>query len=140
RVRAPRLPGVQAGEVPPGRGRAPAPEGEDRRGAGAGRGAPGQTGRAAGGRGQPQPGDRAGEDRPRPAVGRLHGDQGGAAGVPAVTRRVAAVDQGENFTRLLVADVDDGHVDEVRRLLTITRLGDGVDRSGRLSEKSIGRV
>jgi exopolyphosphatase/guanosine-5'-triphosphate,3'-diphosphate pyrophosphatase len=57
-----------------------------------------------------------------------------------VTRRVAAVDQGTNSTRLLVADVDDGHVDEVRRLLTITRLGDGVDRTGRLADESIGRV
>jgi exopolyphosphatase / guanosine-5'-triphosphate,3'-diphosphate pyrophosphatase len=57
-----------------------------------------------------------------------------------VTRRVAAVDQGTNSTRLLVADVGDGTVEEVRRLLTITRLGDGVDTSGRLSAESIGRV
>jgi exopolyphosphatase/guanosine-5'-triphosphate,3'-diphosphate pyrophosphatase len=57
-----------------------------------------------------------------------------------VTRRVAAVDQGTNSTRLLVADVGDGAVEEVQRLLTITRLGDGVDRTGRLSDESVGRV
>jgi exopolyphosphatase/guanosine-5'-triphosphate,3'-diphosphate pyrophosphatase len=57
-----------------------------------------------------------------------------------VTRRVAAVDQGTNSTRLLVADVDGDRVDEVRRLLTITRLGDGVDSSGRLADESIRRV
>jgi exopolyphosphatase/guanosine-5'-triphosphate,3'-diphosphate pyrophosphatase len=57
-----------------------------------------------------------------------------------VSRRVAAVDQGTNSTRLLVADVANGTVTEVERLLTITRLGDGVDRTGRLSGESIGRV
>jgi exopolyphosphatase/guanosine-5'-triphosphate,3'-diphosphate pyrophosphatase len=57
-----------------------------------------------------------------------------------VSRRVAAVDQGTNSTRLLVADVADDTVTEVDRLLTITRLGDGVDRTGRLSDESIGRV
>src|SRR3954466_9364037 len=34
-------------------------------------------------------------------------------GVPAEVTRVAAVDLGTNTTRLLVADVVDGHVDEV---------------------------
>ena len=57
-----------------------------------------------------------------------------------MSRRVAAVDQGTNSTRLLVADVADDTVTEVDRLLTITRLGDGVDRTGRLSDESIGRV
>jgi exopolyphosphatase / guanosine-5'-triphosphate,3'-diphosphate pyrophosphatase len=54
--------------------------------------------------------------------------------------RVAAIDLGSNSTRLLVADVGDGHIDEVERLLRITRLGDGVDRSGRLANDSMGRV
>ena len=57
-----------------------------------------------------------------------------------MSRRVAAVDQGTNSTRLLVADVSAEGVTEVQRLLTITRLGDGVDRTGRLSDASIGRV
>ena len=57
-----------------------------------------------------------------------------------MSRRVAAVDQGTNSTRLLVADVSTEGVAEVQRLLTITRLGDGVDRTGRLSDESIGRV
>ncbi|MDX6551347.1 MAG: exopolyphosphatase / guanosine-5-triphosphate,3-diphosphate pyrophosphatase [Gaiellales bacterium] len=57
-----------------------------------------------------------------------------------MTRRVAAIDLGTNSTRLLVADVDGGRLQEVERLLTITRLGDGVDASGRLSDAAIDRV
>ena len=42
--------------------------------------------------------------------------------------RVAAVDLGTNSTRLLVADIDgEERLEEVVRLLTITRLGEGVD-------------
>jgi exopolyphosphatase / guanosine-5'-triphosphate,3'-diphosphate pyrophosphatase len=55
--------------------------------------------------------------------------------------RVAAIDIGTNSTRLLVADVgDDGSVREVTRGLTITRLGEGVDRSGTLQEAPMERV
>jgi exopolyphosphatase / guanosine-5'-triphosphate,3'-diphosphate pyrophosphatase len=54
--------------------------------------------------------------------------------------RVAAIDLGSNSTRLLVADVRDGDIAELERLLRITRLGDGVDRSGRLADDAIGRV
>jgi exopolyphosphatase / guanosine-5'-triphosphate,3'-diphosphate pyrophosphatase len=54
--------------------------------------------------------------------------------------RVAAVDLGTNSTRLLVADVDDGRVDEVSRRLTITRLGEGVDERRRLLPVPIARV
>jgi exopolyphosphatase/guanosine-5'-triphosphate,3'-diphosphate pyrophosphatase len=54
--------------------------------------------------------------------------------------RVGAVDMGTNSTRLLVADVDDGELAEVERLLRITRLGDRVDADGRLSEASMKRV
>jgi exopolyphosphatase / guanosine-5'-triphosphate,3'-diphosphate pyrophosphatase len=54
--------------------------------------------------------------------------------------RVAAIDLGSNSTRLLVADVQDGNIAELERLLRITRLGDGVDRSGRLADDAIGRV
>ncbi|MGH3133580.1 MAG: hypothetical protein ACRDNY_07550 [Gaiellaceae bacterium] len=54
--------------------------------------------------------------------------------------RVAAVDLGTNSTRLLVADVDGERLDEVVRLLTITRLGEGVDRRRRLLPVPITRV
>jgi exopolyphosphatase / guanosine-5'-triphosphate,3'-diphosphate pyrophosphatase len=54
--------------------------------------------------------------------------------------RVGVVDLGTNSTRLLVADVDDGHVDEVSRELTITRLGEGVDERCKLLPLPMTRV
>ncbi len=54
--------------------------------------------------------------------------------------RVAALDQGTNTTRLLVADVAEGRVDEVLRRSQITRLGEGVDRRRRLLPLPIARV
>jgi len=54
--------------------------------------------------------------------------------------RVAAVDLGTNTTRLLVADVDDGTLEEVVRRETITRLGESVDRRRILLPTSIARV
>jgi exopolyphosphatase / guanosine-5'-triphosphate,3'-diphosphate pyrophosphatase len=54
--------------------------------------------------------------------------------------RVAAVDLGTNTTRLLVADVADGRVDEVHRETRITRLGEGVDARRRLLPVPIARV
>jgi exopolyphosphatase / guanosine-5'-triphosphate,3'-diphosphate pyrophosphatase len=54
--------------------------------------------------------------------------------------RVAAVDIGTNTTRLLVADVVDGRLDEVHRETRITRLGEGVDARGRLLPVPIARV
>jgi exopolyphosphatase / guanosine-5'-triphosphate,3'-diphosphate pyrophosphatase len=54
--------------------------------------------------------------------------------------RVAAVDIGTNTTRLLVADVVDGRVEEVHRESRITRLGEGVDARGRLLPVPIARV
>jgi exopolyphosphatase / guanosine-5'-triphosphate,3'-diphosphate pyrophosphatase len=54
--------------------------------------------------------------------------------------RVAAVDLGSNSTRLLVADVDDGELNEVVRRLKITRLGEGVDERKRLLPAPIARV
>jgi exopolyphosphatase / guanosine-5'-triphosphate,3'-diphosphate pyrophosphatase len=54
--------------------------------------------------------------------------------------RVAAVDLGTNTTRLLVADVEDGRVDELHRESRITRLGEGVDARGRLLPAPIARV
>ncbi len=55
-------------------------------------------------------------------------------------KRVAAVDLGTNSTRLLVADVDDGHVDAVVRRAVVTRLGEGVDARHRLLPLPIARV
>jgi exopolyphosphatase / guanosine-5'-triphosphate,3'-diphosphate pyrophosphatase len=54
--------------------------------------------------------------------------------------RVAAIDQGTNTTRLLVADVEGGRVGEVLRRSTITRLGEGVDARRRLLPLPITRV
>ncbi len=54
--------------------------------------------------------------------------------------RVAAVDLGTNTTRLLVADVVDGRVEELHRESRITRLGEGVDERGRLLPLPIARV
>jgi len=54
--------------------------------------------------------------------------------------RVAAVDLGTNSTRLLIADVEDGRVDEVVRRTVVTRLGEGVDVRRRLLPVPIARV
>lgn len=57
------------------------------------------------------------------------------------TVRLAAVDQGTNSTRLLIADLeDDGRLTEVLRRATVTRLGHGVERTGRLDDAALGRV
>jgi exopolyphosphatase/guanosine-5'-triphosphate,3'-diphosphate pyrophosphatase len=56
--------------------------------------------------------------------------------------RVAVVDIGSNSTRLLIADVErsSGAVHEILRRSEVTRLGEGLDASGSLSEQAIGRV
>ena len=54
--------------------------------------------------------------------------------------RVAAVDLGTNSTRLLVADVGGGTLEEVARVTKITRLGEGVDERKRLLPVPIARV
>ena len=54
--------------------------------------------------------------------------------------RVGVVDLGTNSTRLLVADVDDGRVEEVARETRITRLGEGVDERRKLLPLPIARV
>jgi exopolyphosphatase / guanosine-5'-triphosphate,3'-diphosphate pyrophosphatase len=54
--------------------------------------------------------------------------------------RVAAVDQGTNTTRLLVADVEEGELVEVSKRVEITRLGEGVDTRRRLLPVPIARV
>ena len=54
--------------------------------------------------------------------------------------RVAVVDLGTNSTRLLVAEVRDGRLDELDRRSNVTRLGEGVDSTGRLAETAMERV
>ena len=54
--------------------------------------------------------------------------------------RVAVVDIGTNSTRLLVAEVDDGSLTELQRESIVTRLGEGVDATGRLGEEPQARV
>jgi exopolyphosphatase/guanosine-5'-triphosphate,3'-diphosphate pyrophosphatase len=54
--------------------------------------------------------------------------------------RVAAVDLGTNTTRLLVADIEDGRVEEVVRREEITRLGESVDRRRILLPTAVARV
>jgi exopolyphosphatase / guanosine-5'-triphosphate,3'-diphosphate pyrophosphatase len=54
--------------------------------------------------------------------------------------RVGVVDLGTNSTRLLVADVHDGQVDEVAREQVITRLGEGVDERRKLLPVALARV
>jgi exopolyphosphatase/guanosine-5'-triphosphate,3'-diphosphate pyrophosphatase len=53
---------------------------------------------------------------------------------------IAVVDLGTNSTRLLVAEVTDGRVKELERRSIVTRLGQGVDKSGRLADEAIERV
>jgi exopolyphosphatase / guanosine-5'-triphosphate,3'-diphosphate pyrophosphatase len=55
--------------------------------------------------------------------------------------RLAAVDVGTNSTRLLVADVEGGRVvAEHAREMVITRLGKGVDRTGRFDPAALRRT
>jgi exopolyphosphatase/guanosine-5'-triphosphate,3'-diphosphate pyrophosphatase len=54
--------------------------------------------------------------------------------------RVAALDLGTNTTRLLVADVYNGRVEDIDRQVRITRLGEGVDARRRLLPLPIARV
>jgi exopolyphosphatase/guanosine-5'-triphosphate,3'-diphosphate pyrophosphatase len=60
--------------------------------------------------------------------------------VGAGSQRIAVVDLGTNSTRLLVAEVEGGSVAELERRTDVTRLGQGVDRSGRLSDDAMERV
>ena len=55
----------------------------------------------------------------------------------AETRRVAVIDIGSNSTRLLVADVQEGRVSPIERRSTVTRLGRGVDLTGRLANEAV---
>ncbi len=55
--------------------------------------------------------------------------------------RIAVADLGTNSTRLLVADVSpSGELTQLERHTEVTRLGEGVDGSGRLSPEAMERV
>jgi exopolyphosphatase / guanosine-5'-triphosphate,3'-diphosphate pyrophosphatase len=54
--------------------------------------------------------------------------------------RVAVIDIGTNSTRLLVAEAQDGRLTELERRTVITRLGEGVEATGKLSDAAIQRV
>jgi exopolyphosphatase / guanosine-5'-triphosphate,3'-diphosphate pyrophosphatase len=54
-----------------------------------------------------------------------------------VPLRVAAIDMGTNSTRLLVADVDGGTVEPIRRESRVTGLGRGLEISGRLATEAL---
>ena len=56
--------------------------------------------------------------------------------------RVGAVDCGTNTIKLLVADLDpaSGRQDTLARELRIVRLGQDVDRTGRLADEALERV
>ncbi|MFI9203391.1 exopolyphosphatase [Streptomyces sp. NPDC053048] len=56
--------------------------------------------------------------------------------------RVAAVDCGTNSIRLLIADADPatGELEELDRRMTIVRLGQGVDRTGRFAPEALERT
>jgi exopolyphosphatase/guanosine-5'-triphosphate,3'-diphosphate pyrophosphatase len=53
---------------------------------------------------------------------------------------VAAIDCGTNSIRLLVADLDGDELTDVARRMEIVRLGEGVDRTGRLAPEAIERT
>ncbi|GAA0379235.1 Ppx/GppA phosphatase family protein [Microbispora corallina] len=57
-----------------------------------------------------------------------------------MTKRVAAVDCGTNSVRLLVADVSGESLSDVERRMEIVRLGQGVDRTGRLAPEALERT
>ena len=55
--------------------------------------------------------------------------------------RIAVADLGTNSTRLLVADVTAaGLLEQLEHRTVVTRLGEGVDRSGRLADAALARV
>jgi exopolyphosphatase/guanosine-5'-triphosphate,3'-diphosphate pyrophosphatase len=77
---------------------------------------------------------------PRSSLCRVSFAWRAASTIPPV--RVAVIDIGTNSTRLLIAEVDadSGTLEELVRRSQVTRLGDGVDASGSLSEAAIERV
>lgn len=54
--------------------------------------------------------------------------------------RVAAIDCGTNSVRLLIADISGDELVEIERRMEIVRLGQGVDRTGRLAPEALERT
>ncbi|MCU1676134.1 MAG: exopolyphosphatase [Frankiales bacterium] len=54
--------------------------------------------------------------------------------------RVAAIDCGTNSIRLLIADVEGASLTDRVRRMEVVRLGEGVDRTGRLSDEALART
>lgn len=54
--------------------------------------------------------------------------------------RVAAIDCGTNSIRLLIADVVGEELTEIKRSMTIVRLGEGIDRTGAFSAAALDRT
>jgi exopolyphosphatase / guanosine-5'-triphosphate,3'-diphosphate pyrophosphatase len=54
--------------------------------------------------------------------------------------RVAAIDCGTNSVRLLIADIDGDTLTDVERRMEIVRLGQGVDKTGRLAPEALDRT
>ncbi len=88
-------------------------------------------------------GGSEGASRPGEAVTasnpRTEGGSGGC-GLHPPENRVAAIDCGTNSLRLLVADVGDGELADVVRRMEIVRLGQGVDKTGRLAPEALHRM
>ncbi|MCI0633513.1 MAG: DUF501 domain-containing protein [Actinobacteria bacterium] len=64
-------------------------------------------------------------------VGPIHAEREG---------RLAAIDQGTNSTRLLVAEPRDDGFEDLARDMVITRLGQGVERSGAIAPDALERT
>jgi exopolyphosphatase/guanosine-5'-triphosphate,3'-diphosphate pyrophosphatase len=58
----------------------------------------------------------------------------------SASTRVAAIDCGTNSVRLLIADVRGGELVELERRMEIVRLGQGVDKTGRLAPEALERT
>ncbi len=53
---------------------------------------------------------------------------------------MAGIDCGTNSIRLLVADVEDGRLVQLDRRMEVVRLGQGVDRTGRIAPEALART
>src|SRR3954466_9527482 len=54
--------------------------------------------------------------------------------------RAAGIDCGTNSIRLLIADLADGGLTDVVREMRVVRLGEGVDRTGRIAPAALERT
>lgn len=54
--------------------------------------------------------------------------------------RVGAIDCGTNSIRLLIADLENGGLTDIERVMTVVRLGEGVDQTGEFSAAALERT